>query len=497
MRTGTLPGIGRMADHFITLGWKQWYRSAAFGRSLAIKLVLWLLCAVFLLLMLGMGLVPMLEQKFPGHDPFRMICGGMLFWFLAELALRQLLQSAPTMGIKPLLALPVPRRSIVHFVLARAFLSFILLALMAFILPLAVVLIGRGLPPVQVAGWCIGIVLTSLLLSQLTMLFTRLPWSSFLVPALLIGLVLAQRFHLIDLLALSEHVFHALYRYPLLGLLPLVLIPLVYGLNLRLLLRQLHLGDDPSRPTGSSAADMGAMTWADRFGRSAPFIRLELRMIQRNKRPRGLVWIAPLFILYAYFMYGTIGRSAPGMLFLAIFGTAGFMLNLGQYEPAWDGAYYPLLMSRNCDFHAYLRAKALLLGGSVLVMTMVMLPMLALGPDWGPALLAGALFNIGATLPILLYFGSLLRKRMDFQANAFANWQGVQGSHFLVGFVILIPPMVFYAVGRLLGDRQTGMLLVMAVGALGILLHRPLMKSLVKRYASSKHAMLAGFGQKP
>ena len=79
-----------MISKFLSLEWKSFIRSASFGKSLAIKIVMGFFALYFILvfLALGFGLYPILQKTFPDQDPFIVVNGFIFFWFLGDLLLR-------------------------------------------------------------------------------------------------------------------------------------------------------------------------------------------------------------------------------------------------------------------------------------------------------------------------------------------------------------------------------------------------------------------------
>jgi hypothetical protein len=50
--------------------------------------------------------------------------------------------------------------------------------------------------------------------------------------------------------------------------------------------------------------------------------------------------------------------------------TGIFMLNYGQFVPAWDSNYYGMMMSQNIPMKQYLNSKAVLMSVSVLILVL-------------------------------------------------------------------------------------------------------------------------------
>jgi len=73
-------------------------------------------------------------------------------------------------------------------------------------------------------------------------------------------------------------------------------------------------------------------------------------------------------IFYPQDMY----QDSPYLFVLVgIFMTGIFMINFGQFIPAWDAGYYSMLMSQDIPLTKYLTAKAGLITVSVVALTIL------------------------------------------------------------------------------------------------------------------------------
>jgi len=108
-----------------------------------------------------------------------------------------------------------------------------------------------------------------------------------------------------------------------------------------------------------------------------------------------------------------IKRCRRFFIFVGIFITGIFMINFGQFIPAWDAGYYPLIMTQNIPLKKYLTAKAGLITFSVVVLAILSTPYLYYGWKIFLINMICAVYNIGVNIPVLLYAGSFNRKKID------------------------------------------------------------------------------------
>ncbi|MEM6515835.1 MAG: DUF5687 family protein, partial [Bacteroidota bacterium] len=143
--------------HFISLEWKQYFRSAYWQKSIALNILMIFLALYFIVcfLIMGIALYPMLKDFYPEQDPLVIVNSFLFYYILGDIILRFFFQKLPVMSVKPLLTLPVKRSKVVHYVLRKSALSFFnFLPLFAFV-PFSIMLL--------INDYAVGGVLTWLL----------------------------------------------------------------------------------------------------------------------------------------------------------------------------------------------------------------------------------------------------------------------------------------------------------------------------------------------
>ena len=143
-----------MIQKFLYLEWKAFIRSASFGTNLALKILLGFLAILysFILLMAGIGAFYGLKKM--NLDPLQQVNKYLIYYFLIDLGIRLLLQKIPVMNIRPLLALPFKRPTIVNFSIGKTLLSFFNFLHVFFFLPFTIVLLVEGYDVVSVIFRC-------------------------------------------------------------------------------------------------------------------------------------------------------------------------------------------------------------------------------------------------------------------------------------------------------------------------------------------------------
>jgi hypothetical protein len=202
-------------------------------------------------------------------------------------------------------------------------------------------------------------------------------------------------------------------------------------------------------------------------------------------------------LLYGLFFYPQpMYRDMEFMFaFIGVFSTGFFLINFGQFIPAWDSGYYKMLMSQNIKYEQYLRSKFILMIMSVVIMFVLGIPYVYFGWKILIAHFAAAIYNIGINSHVILYGGSFNRKKIDLDKKAAFNYQGTGAVQWLIGIPLMVLPMALFGLINWLVGFEAAIASLMVLGALGIALHKKLMALITKRYLDSKYKMIDAFSQ--
>jgi len=490
-----------MISRFISLEWKSFVRSASFGKGLALKILMGFLALYFMsiFLVLGFVLYPGLKKAFPDQDPLIILNSMLFYWVLADLFFRFFFQKLPVMLAKPLLTLPIKTSKIVNYVLGKSALSFFNFLPLFAIVPFGFTLIFKDYPAFAVIVWMLSLVLITLIINYLNFIiesFSSETELSFLPLIVLIGGVFAlNHFEIISFAEFVGNGVQAIYNNPLyIFILVLVLIGL-YFYNFKLLQHKLFL--DSSLKTKIKEVNASDLEWTKNFGDIAPFMQLDLKLLWRNKRTKSSVWMLVIGLLYGLFFYPQpMYQDMPWFFaFIGIFVTGIFLINFGQFIPAWDSGYYKLLMSQNIKYEQYLKSKFTLMALSVVILFVLSIPYVYFGWKILLAHFAAAIYNLGVNTHVILLGGSYNRKKIDLNQRAAFNYQGTGAVQWLIGIPLMILPLGIFALGYFLIGFEIGCILLAVLGLAGIIFHQKLMAFITTKYVQSKYKMIDAFSQ--
>ncbi|WP_339835402.1 DUF5687 family protein [uncultured Maribacter sp.] len=487
-----------MFKQFTSLQWKSFFRSSNLGKSLGIKIVMGFFGVYMLISLagLGAGMYFILKEIFPDQSPTWSISQYFIYWILIELSLRYFMQKLPVMDIKPFLTTPVKKSTIAHYILGRSAASIYNLLTLFFIIPFAIVLLFNSYPVLNVLLWVVAVMAIVLCINYLNLLINKNEKVLIGLASILIigyGLDYLGIFSIKELLA---PVFHALYAYPATVLIPIALAFGIYYVNYKFLKDKIYL--DAKLKSKKVEANTSDLAWTKRFGEMGSFLQLDLKMIWRNKRTKSQVFISLLFVFYGLVFYtvDVYSSMVPMKAFVGIFMTGIFLSNFGQFIPAWDSSYYSMMMSQNIPMRKYLESKVILISVSVVFMFLLTTPYVYFGWEALAINFGCAMYNLGVNIPVILYFGSFNKKRIELDQSPFGNMQGTSATQFLIMLPVLVVPIILFSIFYYVFNLQVAVIVLSVLGVIGFAMKNYLMNLITEQYKRKKYGMIAGFKEK-
>ncbi|WP_212922340.1 DUF5687 family protein [Capnocytophaga cynodegmi] len=489
-----------MFKHFLILEWKAFTRSATFGRSLALKIFIAFIAIYFLsmALFIGITIYPILKEIFPEQEPIHIFNNFITIWFLWELIIRFMFQSLPVMDIKPLLTNNIHRSKIIHYLLLKTILHpFNLFAPLIFI-PFGMwVITSNDYSFLTIFCWWIAMFSFVFLANFTNFILIKkfgenlkalLPYAGSIVI-----FILLEYFEIFSITKFIGQSFNLLLSYPFLVIIPIVLTIGIYILNFNSLSKNLYL--DSTFRGKTQKINTSDFQWLKRFGNIATFLQLDLKLIWRNKRSKSVFWTSIIFVFYGLIFYPNPSfENMPFFLvFVGIFTTGVFLINFGQFVPAWDSAYYPMLMAQNISLRQYLNSKAVLFYFSIIVLFIISTPYIYFGKHIFIINTSCAIYNIGIGVPSVLFLGTYNKKRIDLEKRGFGNYQGMGMTQWIISFPILLIPIILWSIVYYFFNDMIASAVIALIGIMGFILRNYFMNIIVKKYKSRKYITINGF----
>jgi hypothetical protein len=490
-----------MIKRFLNLEWKQFFRSSHWQKNIAIKILMgfFALYMIAMFLFLGTGMYFIIRKLYPEGDPFVIVTNFIFYWMLGDLVMRFFLQKLPVMTVKPLLTLPIKRSQVVNYVLGKSATSFFNFLPLFAIIPFSVILISKEYDTSIVLFWALTMVIITLINNYLNFIVESLSAKTSLsfIPIIAIAgsLFALNYFEIISFSSFVSQGIMAITVNPLLILIPFLILVGLYVYNFKILKSSLYV--DSSVQTKVKEAKTTDLSWTNRFGSIAPFMQLDLKLIMRNKRSKSTLPLMAIGLVYGLFFYpNPMYKDMEFMFaFVGVFSTGFFLINFGQFIPAWDSGYYKMLMSQNFKYKQYLKSKFTLMVMSVIILFILGIPYAYFGWKILIAHFAAAIYNIGVNSHVIMYGGSFNRKKINLDQKAAFNYQGTGAVQWLIGFPLLLIPMGIFGLINWLVGFEAAVATLAGLGLIGIVLHQKIMTVITNRYLNVKYKMIEAFSQ--
>ena len=481
---------------FIYLEWKAFLRSASFGTSLAMKILIGFLIAYFTLVFLALGIGGFYALKKMNLDPLVTINKFLVYYFLFDLAFRLMLQKIPVLNIRPLLVLPIPRSTIVHFSLGKTALSFFNILHAFLFIPLSIVLIYEGYDVASVVFWHLGVFALVYSINFLNIILSNKDqlFGVFLaIVAVLGGL---QYFGYFDVTVYSAPFFEALFHSAWVFLIPLLVLGLLYYYTFVYFKNELYL--DAGLAVKGEIAKTEDLIWLNQFGTLGTFLKNDIKLIKRNKRSKTTVLMSVLFLFYGLIFFGNPTQPQVMHIFAGIFVSGGFLFTFGQFVPSWDSSYYQFMMTQNIPYRDYLSSKWWLVVIATFVSTILASFYLYFGWQIYLTIVAGAIYNIGINSHLVLLGGAFTKTPIDLgqTKGAFGDKKAFNTNTMLLSIPKLVLPLLLYGLGKYFGGQQLGLAIVALAGLIGFALRNWVFLQIEKIYKREKYKTIAAYKQK-
>ena len=481
---------------FIYLEWKAFLRSASFGTSLAMRILMGFLIAYFTLLFLVLGIGGFYALKKMNLDPLVTINKFLVYYFLFDLAFRLMLQKIPVLNIRPLLVLPIKRPTIVHFSLGKTALSFFNILHAFLFIPLSVVLIYEGYDVASVVYWHLGVFALVYINNFLNIILSNKDQLFGIFLAILAVLGGLQYYGYFDVTLYSAPFFEALFHSVGVFLIPLVILGLLYYYTFVYFKNELYL--DAGLAVKGEIAKTEDLTWLNQFGTLGTFLKNDIKLIKRNKRSKTTVLMSVLFLFYGLIFFGNPTQPQVMYIFAGIFVSGGFLFTFGQFVPSRDSSYYQLMMTQNIPYRGYLNSKWWLIVIATFASTILASFYLYFGWQVYLTIVAGAIYNIGINSHLVLLGGAFTKTPIDLTQSqgAFGDKKAFNVNTMLLSIPKLVLPLLLYGLGKYFGGQELGLAFVALAGVIGFALRNWVFLQIEKIYKREKYKTIAAYKQK-
>lgn len=453
---------------------------------------------LFYLLIIGIFIPEIINSIFPEADTTVMFIVFYSGYIALDVALRLVFKSYNFDYLQAYIALPIKRSTLVTFPLIKSLFSFFnvvpLLLLVPFFIKMFIPLYDVGINLLWMGIFLSTIFFNNYLSLTLTKLFSKSFYFTIGFILLSATLITSGIFNGLELQAIVGKFFlnKTLLGFILISILTTSI--LLFFTAYKLIRKDSYITPSKSK-TYSTNNDFFIARLLEKHGVIGQLILLETKLIWRNNRSKGMIFFPFGMIVYLIYMLAINDFSTNPLVvtFVGTLSTAVFVMNYGQLLFSWESNYFDGILSQNIDFSDYLYAKYILLSSTCALAFIMYIPFGIIGWEFIVYSLACAVFNIGVSCFLVIFFGTYNTKRIDLKKSVMMNWEGLGVFNSLSTFVYLSIPIIIQVIFSLFKLDLVGLAIISSLGIIGIIFRKSIIKLLTHQFVERKYKMANGF----
>ena len=476
-------------------------RNPAFDTNRFAKFLIYFMVVYWaaIFLFLGVSLPFMFEGLVPNMEPYHIMNQGILYVMAGDFLMRFMAQPSVSQEIKPYLLMPVKRKKLISLLLLKSgldgynFIWFFVYVPFAFLTVIRFYGFG-GMFLYLIGIWLIFVfnnywyLLCKLLLGEKTL------W--LLLPTAIFGALGAAEF-LLDGLPISRFTMDLgegfIEGNPLSFLFMLACIGILFFINLKLQQRMIY--NELSKKEDTKIKRVSEYKFLDKYGEVGEYIRLELKLIARNKTVKTQFRMGLIVMLgFSFALAFTDVYDGSYMTsFICLYNYAILpIMTLGQVM-SFEGNYIDGLMSRKESIFNLLRAKYYLTTIIILVPFLIMFFPIAKEKITLLTAIAYLIFVVGFVFFMLLQLAVYNTRTLPLNANLMksnksSNW--IQG--LITGAAFMLPLLIDKLLSALLQEEVAHIILIL-IGLGFIATHNLWIKNIYKRFMKRRYKNMEEF----
>ena len=476
-------------------------RNPAFDTNRFAKFLIYFMIVYWaaIFLFFGVMLPVMFEELVPNMEPYHIMNQGFIYVMLADFLMRFMAQPSVSQEIKPYLLMPIKRKKLISMLLLKSgldsynFMWFFVYVPFAFLTVIRFYGFG-GMFLYLIGIWLIFVfnnywyLLCKLLLGEKTL------W--LLLPTLVFGALGAAEF-LLDGLPISRFTMDLgegfIEGNPLSFLFMLACIGILFFINLKLQQRMIY--NELSKKEDTKIKRVSEYKFLDKYGEVGEYIRLELKLIARNKTVKTQFRMGLIVMLgFSFALAFTDVYDGSYMTsFICLYNYAILpIMTLGQVM-SFEGNYIDGLMSRKESIFNLLRAKYYLTTIIILVPFLIMFFPIAKDKITLLTAIAYLIFVAGFVFFMLLQLAVYNTRTLPLNANLMksnksSNW--IQG--LITGCAFMLPLLIDKLLSALLPEEVAHIILIV-IGLGFIATHNLWIKNIYKRFMKRRYKNMEEF----
>lgn len=476
-------------------------RNPAFDTNRFAKFLMYFMAVYWaaILLFLGVMLPLMFEEIVPNMEPYHIMNQGFLYVMFADFLIRFMGQPAVAQELKPYLLMPVKKNRLIDTFLIQSGLSGFNFIWFFTYVPFAFLTIIRfygfgGMFLYLLGIWLLFVLnnywylLCKMLMSEKTI------W--YLLPIAVYGALGCAEF-LLDGLPISRFTMNLgegfIEGNPLSFLFVLAVIIALFVLNREIQKKLLY--DEISKVKDTKMKHVSEYKFLDKYGDVGEYIRLELKLIARNKTVKAQFRMA-FIIMIAFSMVVAFTDVYDGTGMITFICAYNYLLlpimTLGQVM-TFEGNYIDGLMSRKESIYNLLRAKYYLTTLIIVVPLFFMLFPVYKGKITLLMAFAYLIFTVGVVFFLLLQLAVYNTRTLPLNSTIMkSNKTSTTAQMIIMGLAMGIP-LILDSLLTALFSETIAYTLLTVIGLAFIATHNLWIKNIYNRFMKRRYENMEAF----
>lgn len=428
-------------------------------------------------------------------EAYDMMNGGLTIFLFIDFLVRFMLP-LPSQEIKPYLLLPIPKQQIMNTLLLQTGLKLFNLFWLFLFVPFGFLTVARYFGISGMAGYALGIWLLTVMNAYWSVLARTLIRSHviwILLPVLLYaGLLVAELATGGGVSSASMWLGDAMIRWnPLAFLSVLAAIVLLWYLNSSVQHKAIY--NELARKEDTRVKHVRQFGWLDKFGETGEFMRLEMKLITRNKATSAnFKTLTVCIALFAAMLFGMTSddeqAQSPFMVyFYCVYCFCSYGVAILSRIMAYEGNYLDGIMARKGSLYNLLKGKY------YMHCLLLAVPLACLLPSciWSSLPFAYVMgqffFTAGITLPMLMCLAIFNDKTAPLTASLWGKGQWNTAYQSVTVAVALFLPILLSKVLPIVVGDAAGNWICLAAGLGGMIMQPVWLKAIYRQIMKRRY----------
>lgn len=451
------------------------------------------------LIFFGISFANIFRESAPNMEPYHILNSGLIFVLALDFLSRFPFQSTPTQEVKPYLLLPVKRNRILDFLLIRSGLNSYNLIWLFMFIPFAILTVTRFYGIGGVICYSVGIWLLMVfnnywyLLCRTLMnesiwwvllpitIYTSLGCAIFLPKESLVGdffMNLGEGYLEGNILAFGG---------------TLAAIAGLWFINRRVIARLVYA--EINKVEDAKVKHVSEYKFLERYGEIGEYLRLELKLLFRNKACKSsLRTIALIILLFSGLL--SFSELYDGMFmkgFISIYSFVAFGTVILVRIMSYEGNYLDGLMSRKESILTLLKAKYYFYSIAILIPFVLMIPAIVTGKITLLNAVSFAFFTIGFVYFVLFQMAVYNNKTVGLHEGVTGRSSTGTGFQNIISFASFgLPMALFFSLKNVCGE-VTAEWVMLGIGLVFTLASPLWIKNVYLRFMKRRYQNMEGF----